>query len=53
MGPSCSNRMIAEAEGRFFGPAIVTALARLQAQITTSRRTARARATLATRALQA
>jgi ribosome-associated translation inhibitor RaiA len=47
------KRLVAEAEGRFFGPAIVTALARLQAQITASRRTARARATLATRALQA
>ncbi|MDB4899942.1 MAG: hypothetical protein JWN53_1750 [Gemmatimonadetes bacterium] len=38
------RRLIAEAEGRFFGPAIVAALARLEMQISESRKMARAKA---------
>lgn len=43
------RRLVAEAEGRFYGPTIVAALAKLQAQIATSRRSARSRAAAARR----
>jgi ribosome-associated translation inhibitor RaiA len=38
------RRLVAEAEGRYFGPALTAALARLRIQLTTLKRTVRARA---------
>jgi ribosome-associated translation inhibitor RaiA len=39
-----SRRFVADAEGRFFGPALATALARLDAQLRHFKRTKKARA---------
>lgn len=47
------RRLVAEAEGRYFGPTISAALLRLQAQIAGVKRTARSRAAATRRAVEA